>query len=201
MLKTKKYFYFFIHFNFMSGFLYAFWHFINTPKQIFMHRRLWAYESWIIASFYSLFVYLTLTDKDIRLKKATKLKKRIAWFKEVLTVNLILLIFPWGLFLVLSPKHLSQLLSLGSFYWRILGVFSLLGSIIYYFPYRFYKKKISYYILLFGAVDNFIAGAVITILFLLRKIPLVAFSAMPLLFYFSFFFWEQTKTYKAVYKK
>lgn len=73
---------------------------------------------------------------------------------------------------------------------------SLVGALIYYYPYRFYKRKISYFIILFGALDNFVAGAIVTALFVMRRVPLVAWSATPLLFYFAYFFKEQAVKYK-----
>jgi len=194
MRELKRYFYFFIHLNFIAGFSYAFWHFINTPRSVFLHRRLWAYESWIIISFYCLFVYLILMEKEVKVRQVFKTK--IKRFREVLAVNLLLLIFPWGLFLLFGPNYLLELFGLTSVYWRVLGLFSLLGAAIYYFPYHFYKKKLSYYILIFGAVDNLVAGLVVLFLFVLKKVPLTAFSATPLLFYFSIFFFEQARNYK-----
>lgn len=195
MSKLKRRFYFLIHFIFISGFLYAFYHFLNTPKSIFLHRRLWAYESWIILSFYSLFIYLILWEKEVRV--GVKVKSGLKRFKQVMIANLLLLIFPWGLFLIFAPKFLLEIFSLRSIYWRILGIGSLLGALIYYFPFRFYRKKISYYILAFGFIDNLLAGAVVVFLFLLGKVPLIAFSTSPLLFYFAFFFLEQARDYKS----
>jgi hypothetical protein len=183
MKNLKRYFYLVLHLNFISGFFYAFWHFINTPKSIFLHRRMWAYESWIIMSFYFLFVFLILMEREFD-------------FKKLLTINLLLLVFPWGIFLVLSPAQFLEYLGLQSIYWRILGMFSLLGALVYYFPYQFYKERISYYILLFGALDNLVAGSVIVILFILRRIPLIAFSASPILFYFSRVFLKEARFYK-----
>jgi hypothetical protein len=199
MKKIKRYFYFLTHLNFISGFLYAFYHFVRTPRSIMINRRMWAYESWIILSFYSLFIYLILIDKgEVVAKK--KIKERLSWFKQTLLVNLVLLVFPWGVFLLASPGGMLEMLGLNSIYWRILGGMSLLGAIIYYLPYQFYKKKISYYVLIFGFVDNLLAGAVVTFLFLMNKIPLLAFSATPLLFYFSFFFFEQARDYRKTIK-
>jgi len=194
MSKLKRRFYFFIHLIFISGFSYAFWNFIETPRSILLHRRLWAYESWIIMSFYCLFVYLILAEREVRI--GSTLKSGLKRAKQVMLTNLLLLIFPWGLFLIFAPKFLLEVFSLKSIYWRVLGIGSLLGAIIYYFPYRFYQRKISFYILVFGFIDNLLAGLVIFVLFFMRKIPLVAFSASPLLFYFSFFFLEQSRNYK-----
>ncbi len=199
MNRTKRLFYFFIHLNFITGFLYAFYHFVSTPRSVVLDRRLWAYESWIILSFYSLFVYLILIDKGHKLSKK-RIKERMDWFKQTLLVNLILLVFPWGIFLLLSPRYLSEIMGLGSIYWRILGGMSLLGAAIYYLPYRFYKEKIAYYVMIFGFIDNALAGLIITILFLMGRIPLIAFSGMPLLFYFSYFFFEAARDYKKTLK-
>jgi len=182
-MKLKKVFYLVLHLNFISGFFYAFWHFIQTPKEVFLHRRMWAYETWIIMSFYFLFVFLILMEKEFD-------------FKKLLAVNLFLLIFPWGLFLVLTPKNLLFFLGMGSIYWRILGIMSLVGALIYFYPYVFYKEKFSYYVLLFGAVDNLIAASVLVILFAFGKIPLIAFVSSPILFYFSRVFLKEAKFYK-----
>lgn len=187
-MKAKKFYYFVLHVFFISGILYAFEKFISTPRIEILQRRLWAYENWIIMSFYLLFVYLTLTEKEGRFKKA---KHRLAEFRRILTVNLILLIFPWGIFLIFAPKYLATMLGLDSIYWKILGGMSLFGALIYYFPYKFYKHKLTKYIFLFGIVDNLLAGAIVTYLFFLKKVPLIAWSATPLLFYFSYFFKEQ----------
>jgi hypothetical protein len=198
MEKFRRYLYAFIHLNFVSGFLYAFYHFINTPRSVFIHRRLWAYESWIILSFYFLFIYLILVEKGLPIKiTARNARKRIENFRQILLVNLILLVFPWGLFLILAPKYL---LNLNPNFWRVLGFFSLLGGIIYYLPYHFYRKRITFPILVFGAIDNLLAGLIILLAFFLKEIPLVVFSTTPLLFYFSFFFFNQTKIYRRLIK-
>lgn len=194
MQKLKQYFYLFIHLNFLTGFFYAFYHFLNTPRSIFLSRRLWAYECWIILSFYSLFLYLILTEKEFALREGLKI--RLAAFRRILLVNLLLLVFPWGLFLLFAPRDLLEVLHLYPMYWRILGIFSLLGALLYYFPYRFYKNKLAFYILTFGFLDNLLAGIIVSALFLLKKIPLLAFSSTPLLFYFSFFFLKQARIYK-----
>lgn len=194
MNKLKKYFYLFIHVNFIIGFLYAFYHFATTPRSIFLSRRLWAYECWIILSFYSLFIYLILTEKELLAKE--KLIVRLKAFRRILLVNLLLLVFPWGLFLILAPRDLLEILRLYPIYWRILGFFSLLGALLYYFPYQFYNKRLVYYILIFGFVDNLLAAIIVCGLFVSHKIPLIAFSTTPLLFYFSFFFLKQARDYK-----
>jgi len=195
-MRTKNFFYLILHIFFLSGLLYAFQHFLRTPRTSLLERRLWAYESWIILSFYSLFVYLTLNDKEFKLSSSQKITNFVTQFREVVLINLILLIFPWGLFLLLGPNELLILFQFKSIYWRILGGASLLGALIYYLPYRFYTKKFSYYIIIFGAIDNFLAGLILTILFILRKVPLVAWSGSPLLFYFSYFFFRQAKHYQ-----
>ncbi|MEA2020807.1 MAG: hypothetical protein U9M98_03810 [Patescibacteria group bacterium] len=192
-MKAKKLFFWSLHIFFLSGLFYAFGHFLKTPRSSMLARRLWAYESWIILSFYALFVYLTLKEEEIRLKKPESL---LAWFKTVLSVNLLLLIFPWGIFLLVAPQELLQMFELTSRYWRILGLGSLIGALIYYVPHQFYKKKISYYILVFGAMDNFLAGFILSLLFALHKVPLIAWSVSPLLFYFSYLFFRQGKEYK-----
>lgn len=146
--------------------------------------------------FMGCFLWLTLMDREIMAKNKERWKARMAEFRQKLVVNLVLLVFPWGLFLILAPQDLLETLSLGAIYWRILGVFSLFGAMIYYFPYRLYKRKLSYYVLLFGMVDNIAAGLIITVLFALRRVPLLAWSAAPLLFYFGWFFMEQMKNWR-----
>jgi len=186
MAKIKKYFYTFIHFNFISGFLYAFVHFITTPKTTMVQRRLWAYESWIIFSFYCLFVFLMMVDTKVNFEQ----------LKRVLLVNLLLLIFPWGLFLLLAPSDLMSMVGLDSIYWRVLGAMSLVGAVLYYLPYQFYKKKWAFYILAFGFIDNFLAGGILFILFILQRVPFIVLGAVPLLFYFSLVFLQQAQFYK-----
>ena len=62
---VKKYFKIFINFNYIVGFLYSFYFFATTPRkeQMFV-RRLWAYECWVILSFYGLFIYLFYLEKS-----------------------------------------------------------------------------------------------------------------------------------------
>jgi hypothetical protein len=196
-MKAKKFYYFLLHAFFITGILYAFRQFIRTPRIEILQRRLWAYENWIIMSFYLLFVYLTLTEREGRLKKA---KNRLKEFRRILSVNLILLIFPWGIFLLIAPKDLLILLGLNSIYWRILGIMSICGAAIYYFPYRFYRHKLSKLILVFGMYDNFVAGIVVTFLFFTRRVPLIAWASTPLLFYFSYFFREHSKKVRKIKK-
>jgi hypothetical protein len=188
MDKLKRHFYLFIHFNFIIGFLYAFYHFLITPRATLAQRRLWAYESWIIFSFYCLFLFLIIFEQETKLN--------FEKFKKILIVNLILLVFPWGLFLLLAPANLLGMLKLNSIYWRVLGGFSLLGAILYYLPYRFYDWKWTKYILIFGFIDNFIAGLFVFVLFLLGRSPFIVLGAVPLLFYFSFFFLRQAREYE-----
>lgn len=66
-----------VHFIFISGFFYAFFFYITSPKATEMHnRRLWAYESWIIFTLYTVFLWLfsiTRAEEDIDNKLAQKL--------------------------------------------------------------------------------------------------------------------------------
>lgn len=187
---------------FLVGLFYAFGNFIVTSRKFdFFERRLWAYESWIIFSFYALFLFLTLLEKEFKVGKIKKPHLHLAEFKRIMLVNLVLLVFPWGLFLLLAPSSFLEILRLNSIYWRVLGGMSLIGALIYYFPYRFYTRKISYYIIAFGALDNFLAGAIVTALFVAKRVGLVAWSATPLLFYFAYFFKEQAEKYKQLSKK
>jgi hypothetical protein len=190
MTKLKKYFYIFIHFNFICGFLYAFVHFVMTPRTTVLQRRLWAYESWIIFSFYCLFVYLMMVDRKVSIKQ----------LKRVILVNLLLLIFPWGLFLLLAPSELLSLIGLSSIYWRILGGMSLAGAVLYYLPYRFYKQKWIFYVLTFGFIDNFLAGMILFVLFIHHQAPFIVLGAIPLLFYFSLVFLQQARYYQKKFK-
>ncbi len=116
--------------------------------------------------------------------------------KKIIFINILLLVFPWGLGLILIPGHLSRSLGLSSIYWRLLGAASLAGAVIYYFSYRFYQKKISFYVFVFGVIDNFLAGLVITVLFITGRAPFIAFLNTPLLFFFSYFFLDQACCYE-----
>lgn len=196
----KRAFFLVIHLFFASGLLYAFGHFVKTPRTEVLARRLWAYENWIILSFYAIFVYLTLEDRDITLESSKDARKVVSKFKDLLVVNLILLILPWGLFLVFAPQHLLDLFRLHSIYWRLLGIGSLFGAIIYFFPYRFYYKRFSFYLIVFGAIDNFLAAVALTVLFISRKVPLIAWSSSPLLMYFSYIFFRQARDYQKTVK-
>lgn len=201
-MKAKKLYYFLLHAFFMTGILYAFSQFLRTPHIDMLKRRLWAYENWIIMSFYLLFVYLTLTERETKLLgKKPKFKLHINEFKRILTVNLILLIFPWGLFLILAPHDILSILRLNSIYWKVLGCMSIFGAVIYYLPHKYYKKNFTRFILIFGALDNLIAGIVVTILFLAKKAPLIAWGSIPLLFYFAYFFHEQFRKYAHLTKR
>ncbi len=61
----KRNFKIFININYILGFLYAFYFFITTPRKTEMAaRRLWAFECWIILSFYGLFIYLFYLEKS-----------------------------------------------------------------------------------------------------------------------------------------
>src|SRR3989344_8962604 len=75
----KRYFFLTIHMVFLASILYAFYHFIRTPRVDSLNRRLWAYENWIIISFYGLFVYLALSDADIpeHIKRSKRLISNI----------------------------------------------------------------------------------------------------------------------------
>jgi hypothetical protein len=62
---SKKNFIKFIHLNFTAGIFYAFYHFIRTPKNVDMAaRRLWAAETWIVFTLYSIFIYLFIIEAD-----------------------------------------------------------------------------------------------------------------------------------------
>lgn len=203
MNNIKRIYYFFLHFLFITGIIYAVGQFITTPKTFLLERRLWAYESWIILSFYLIFAYLTIIEKEINLNltgKRLREKGRIFFekFQRILTLNLILLIFPWGLFLILAPHDLLSLLRFKTIYWRVLGFMSLVGAAIYYLPLKFYKSKTTFYIFIFGFVDNLIAAIILTFLFITKRVTLLQWSASPLLFYFSIFFLEQAKEYKKI---
>jgi len=180
---------------FLSGLLYAFGHFMGTPRSNMEIRRMWAYESWIIISFYSLFLYLTFIENGVT---KGQIKLYLEKFKRITLVFVILLVFPWGLFLIFAPKDLMDRLALGSVYWRVLGIASLVGALIYYFPFRFLEKKLSYYIIIFGIIDNILAGFIITMLFLTDRIPFFTWSITPLLFYLAYFFLEYSKRYKSM---
>ena len=187
-----------IHLNFIIGIIYAFFHYAINPRRTKMFaRRLWAYETWIIMSFYIIFCIIRIFEE--RLINETGSTRNVPLAKRYLLtlfINLILLVFPWGIFLLVAPQELLNFLSLGSWYWRILGGMSLLGAMLYYIPFKWPGLKISYYILIFGAIDNFLAGLIVLILFILDRVPLSAFGCMFLLFYFSLFFLESILHYK-----
>lgn len=121
--------------------------------------------------------------------------------KKIILINLLFLVFPWGLGLVLIPGDLAMVLGVDSTYWSLLGVASLLGAVIYYLAYRFYEKRLSLYIFIFGVIDNFLAGVIIALLFVMGRVPLIAFLNTALLFFFSYFFWDQTCCHLAFKEK
>lgn len=178
--KFKKLFYGLLHLNYLGGVLYALVHFLVTPRRIYTPRRLWAYETWIIFSFWGIFTSIQLIEQE----KGALLKKA----RQVILSKLILLVFPWGLFLLLAPPALMNAFGLNSGYWRALGLASLFGALIYYYPYCFWKRALTRPILAFGFLDNLLAAAVIFFLFLLRRIPYIALGSLPLLLFFSVFF-------------
>lgn len=63
--QLKRYFKIFINFNYIAGFLYAVFFYIRSPRDTHMiERRLWAYESWSILTFYGLFIYLFYLERS-----------------------------------------------------------------------------------------------------------------------------------------
>jgi hypothetical protein len=63
--QVKKYFKIFINFNYIAGFIYAFYFFITTSRvENMFERRLWAFECWLILSLYGLFIYLFYLEKS-----------------------------------------------------------------------------------------------------------------------------------------
>lgn len=192
MKKIKEYIYLLIHINYIIGFFYAFFNFLTKPKVEILGRRLWAYECWIILSFYILFIFLILyADKLISIDNEDK-RRSLRFYKMNLLYFLILLLIPWGMFLLLGPNRLMRLLGLDSIYWRILGTFSLIGFLIYFFPYRYPKHRFSRYVMIFGIFDNIVPIIVILVLFSLGKISLLVLAQVPLLIHFLFFFIDQT---------
>ncbi len=169
-----------LHVNYLVGVGYALTRFLATPRLVYEPRRLWAYETWIILSFWGIFtaIYFIEQEKMPRVKKA----------RQIILTNLILLVFPWGLFLLLAPASLMSAFGLGSTYWRVLGFCSLVGALIYYYPYRFWQKKLTRPILIFGFFDNLLAACIIFSLFVLKRVPFIALGSVPLLLYFSIFF-------------
>ncbi len=96
---VKRNFKIFINLNYIAGFLYAFYFYITSPKSTHMlERRLWAYECWIILSFYGLFIYLFYLEKSavggrrglfrfmtiqaVRLVKVPA-RKLVSWFEHI----------------------------------------------------------------------------------------------------------------------
>jgi len=81
--KFNELFYPFIHITFITGFVYAFYFYFNSPKSTLMvERRLWAKECWTIISWYGVFIYLFLLDKSAEertkgMKKLNKIKKSV----------------------------------------------------------------------------------------------------------------------------
>jgi hypothetical protein len=71
-----------IHTNFVSGLVYAFYHFISTPRIDIVPRRMWAYETWIIFGFYSIFLFLSLREKTKDDKVIT-----VSWLKGKLNLS------------------------------------------------------------------------------------------------------------------
>lgn len=199
--KLRQYFLSFVHFWFIVSLAYAVIHFAWTPRSNMDIRRLWAYESWIIFSFYGLFVYLILTDPEYADTAREKARKTFTRFQRTLKTNLLLLLVPWGLFLLAARyipggDELLAILGMDAVYWQVLGGMSLLGFLLYLFPYLFFRNRLTYPILIFGFIDNFVAAMIVMVLFSVGRVPFVAFSATPLLMYFSYFFWEQAKHYK-----
>jgi hypothetical protein len=79
-LNNPKIFKTFIHLNFITGFFYAFYFYITSPKATHMYnRRLWAMESWFIATLYLIFIFLFFLEKSAEenikgLKRFSKIK-------------------------------------------------------------------------------------------------------------------------------
>ncbi|HDS11343.1 MAG TPA: hypothetical protein ENN77_00375 [Candidatus Wirthbacteria bacterium] len=200
-MKFKKFFYFLVHLNFIAGLLYALYFFITTPRSNMPVRRLWAYENWIIFSFYAIFIFLTLNEKEVRLNTQKKIQGFVSHARNMMLTNLVLLIFPWGLFLIFGPPDLLEMFSLGSIWWKLVGAASLVGAGMYYLPFRFYKHPLSYPIFVIGSISNTVSGLVLSWLFVVNQAGLVVWSCVPLLFYFAYFFYEQAREYHQVEKQ
>ena len=198
--KKRKYFYLIIHTLLISLFFYAFVQFITTSRADFFSRRLWAYESTLVGMFYVLFVFLTImTDESVK-EAIKKPKEHMQYFKDVLIVFLVLMIFPWGTFLLISPADVLEGLGLNSLFFKVAGSVSLLAASFYIIPYHFYSKKISYYILILGAIIEMIGGLGLGVLFILGEVPWLVLGALPLHLYFSYFLWEESNRHEGVRK-
>ena len=63
--QLKRYFKIFINFNYIAGFLYAFFFYIRSSRDTQMfERRLWAQECWTILTLYGLFIYLFYLERS-----------------------------------------------------------------------------------------------------------------------------------------
>jgi hypothetical protein len=72
-LKDRELFKRFIHINYITGFLYAFYFYITSSKTTEMYtRRLWAYECWIILTLYGIFIWLFAMDSNNKIQQKQK---------------------------------------------------------------------------------------------------------------------------------
>jgi hypothetical protein len=197
-MQLKKFVFLLIHIIFISGLFYDFALFLGTGRDDQEVRRLYAYEGWIIGSFYILFIVLTLISRDYSEKLLKQPREYIHEFRKILKLHLLLLIFPWGVFVLTAPQRLLDILGIGEMWVKIMSLLSIISAFFYYLPYHYYKEKISYYVLLVGAFANFIIGVGFSILFYLRIIPITIWSTVPILLYYAYFFWEQSRQYSKV---
>ncbi len=197
-MQLRKFVFLIIHIIFISGLFYDFALFLGTERTNAEVRRLYAYEGWIIACFYILFIVLTLISRDYTGKLIKHPKEYMHEFKKILGFHLLLLIFPWGVFVLTAPQGLLNILGIGANWVKVLCFLSIVSAFFYYLPYHYYKEKISYYVLLIGALTNLAIGIGFSILFYLRIVPVTIWSTVPVLLYYAFFFWEQSRQYGKV---
>lgn len=170
----------FLHLNYLLGFIYALARFLATPRAFFESRRLWAFETWVVFSFWGVYTALFLLERE----KISFLKKS----RQIILTNLFLLVFPWGLFLLAAPDEIRSVFGFTAVSWRVLGFFSLVGAFVYSAPYLFWRRRFTRAILVFGFIDNLATSFIIFGLLLVKKVPFISFVSIPLLCYFAAFY-------------
>ncbi len=199
-MKFRKFVFLTIHIIFISGLFYDLALFLGTSRESQDVRRLYAYEGWIIGSFYILFIVLTLLSQDYHGKLHTKPREYINKFKKILSIHLLLMIFPWGVFILTAPQKLLDILGIGANWIKVLSMLSITSAFFYYLPFQTHKGRTAYFVMIVGFITTLITAIGLSILFYLHLIPAVVISSIPLLLYCSYFFWEHSRHFGKVLK-
>lgn len=123
-----------------------------------------------------------------------KMSDKFFKFNQWLLVSF--LVLPWGLFLIFAPSNLKEYFGIEHYYWRILGLCSILGAMIYILPLVMPDSRRDFYIYIFAILDNLLAGTVVLTLYLADSITKWALYFVPILFYFATIYLIKHKSFR-----